>query len=223
MPNSLDRKEFMTRNGDFQIRVRRARSTILFIAPFFLAVGLHAANVVSDWNAIASTTIVKNGGKAPGGAGVWFAYSSLAVYDAVNAITGQYRPFYYQIAGPPDASVDVAAAVAAHRILVNYFPAQQAALDAQLSTSLANIVASGTARDEGTTVGEAAASALISARTGDGLEANIPYVSGSGSGRLDPDAPRLRAASDSMVGSDASVYDEVCGRLPAPSAAFPRQ
>ena len=140
----------MTRNGDFQVRVRRARSMILFTAPFFLAVGLHAANVVSDWNAIASTTIVKNAGKAPGSAGVWFTYSSLAVYDAVNAITGQYRPFYYQIAGPPDASVDVAAAVAAHRILVNYFPAQQTTLDTQLATSLANIVASGTAKDEGT-------------------------------------------------------------------------
>ena len=124
-----------------------------------------------------------------GSAGVWFTYSSLAVYDAVNAITGQYRPFYYQIAGPPDASVDVAAAVAAHRILVNYFPAQQAALDAQLSASLANIVASGTAREEGTTVGEGAASALISARTGDGLEANVPYVPGSGPGAWIPTPP----------------------------------
>jgi hypothetical protein len=179
----------MIHNGDFPVRLRRARSTIVFTAPFFLAVGLHAANVVSDWNAIASTTIVKNAGKAPGAAGVWFAYSSLAVYDAVNAITGQYRPFYYQIAGPPDASVDVAAAVAAHRILVNYFPAQQATLDTQLATSLANIVASGTARDEGAMVGESAASALISARTGDGLEANVPYVPGSGPGAWIPTPP----------------------------------
>jgi hypothetical protein len=179
----------MTRNGDFQVTVRRAHSMIVLIAPLFLAVELPAANVVSDWNAIASTTIVKNGGKAPGSAGVWFAYSSLAVYDAVNAITGKYRPFYYQIAGPADASVDVAAVVAAHRILVNYFPAQQATLDTQLSTSLANIVASGTARDEGTTVGEGAASALISARTGDGLEANITYVPGSGPGAWIPTPP----------------------------------
>jgi len=178
----------MTRNGNFPVRVWRARSTIVFAVPFFLAAGLHA-NVVSDWNAIASTTIVKNGGKAPGSAGVWFTYSSLAVYDAVNAITGQYRPFYYRVAGPPDASVDVAAAVAAHRILVNYFPAQQATLDAQLSTSLANIVASGTAVDEGTMVGEGAASALISARTGDGLEANVPYVPGSGPGAWIPTPP----------------------------------
>jgi hypothetical protein len=140
-------KEFMTRNGHLPVKVRPTRSTIVFIAPFFLAVGLHAANVVSDWNVIASTTIVKNGGKAPGSAGVWFTYSSLAVYDAVNAITGEYRPFYYQIAGPPHASVEVAAAVAAQRILVNYFPVQQATLDLQLSASLANTVASAKARE----------------------------------------------------------------------------
>jgi hypothetical protein len=218
----------MTRNGDFLVRVRRARSTILmFTAPFFLVVGLRA-NVVSDWNAIASTTIVQNAGKPPGAAAVYFAYSSLAVYDAVNAITEQYRPFYYQIAGPADASIDVAAAVAAHRILVNYFPAQQAALDTQLASSLANIVASGTAKDKGTMVGEGAASALISARTGDGLEANITYVPGSGPGAWIPTPPAfappltpwlgqmrpftMKAADDFLPGPPPSLDSETWKR-----------
>ena len=58
---------------------------------------IHAGNVVTDWNTIASTTIVTNGGKSPAASSVWFAYSSLAVYDAVNAITGQYQPFYYRV------------------------------------------------------------------------------------------------------------------------------
>ena len=44
-----------------------------------------------------------------------------------------------------------------------------------------------------------------------------------GSGRLDPDASRLRPSSDSMVGSDASVSDEVRKRFPARRAAFSRQ
>jgi hypothetical protein len=39
---------------------------------------------------------VKNGGKASATSGVWFAYTSIAVYDAVNTITGKYRPFYYR-------------------------------------------------------------------------------------------------------------------------------
>ena len=50
-------------------------------------------NVVAKSNTIAATTIVKNGGKPPCSSAIRFAYSSLAVYDAVIAITGQFRPF----------------------------------------------------------------------------------------------------------------------------------
>ena len=162
-------------------RAPRVLSSVLFTAAFFSSGEVYAANAVTDWNAIASTTIVKNGGKAPGSSAVWFAYSSIAVYDAVNAITGEYRPFYYGLKGPARASIDAAAAAAAHRVLVKYFPAQQASLDAQFATSLANI-ADSNAKDEGVAVGEAAAMALIGARVGDGLEANISYNPGSGPG-----------------------------------------
>lgn len=71
------------------------------IAPLALASALHAGNVVADWTAIGSTTIVANGGKSSPASFVWFAYSSLAMYDAVNAITSEYEPFYYRIAGLP--------------------------------------------------------------------------------------------------------------------------
>ncbi len=77
----------MRRNPEFIARVRPALSTLLFTAPIVFAMELSAANVVTDWNTVASTTIVKNAGNGPGAAGVWFAYSSIAVYDAVNAIT----------------------------------------------------------------------------------------------------------------------------------------
>jgi len=150
---------------------------------------LRAGNVVTDWNTIASTTIVKNGGKASTPSGVWFTYTSLAVYDAVNAITGQYRTFYYQGAGPHTASVEAAAAGAAHRILVNYFPGQQSDLDARFAATLSNIGADSGAKDAGVSVGEAAAAAVIAARGGDGLEANVPYVPGAGSGAWIPTPP----------------------------------
>src|SRR5262249_43834094 len=143
-------------------------------------------NVVTDWNAIASTVIVKNGGKASTPSGVWFAYTSIAVYDAVNAITGQYRTFYYQGSGPQDASIDAAAVAPAHRILVNFFPAQQGDLDARFNAALSGINADGNAKDKGATVGEAAASALIAARNGDGLEANVTYTPGTGPGAWIP-------------------------------------
>jgi hypothetical protein len=159
------------------------------------AIPLAASNVVTDWNGIASTTIVKNGGKPPSSSPVWFAYTSLAVYDAVNTITGQYRPFYYHGAAPPDASLESAAVAAAHRVLVNYFPDQQSDLDARFAASLSAIGAQAAARDAGVAVGEAAATALIAARTGDGLEANVPYVPGSGPGVWIPTPPAFASAA----------------------------
>ena len=165
------------------------------IASCVVAVSVSAGNVVTDWTQIASTAIVKNGGKAAGVSSVWFAYTSLAVYDAVNAITGQYRTFYYRGTGPQTASVEAAAAAAAHRILVTYFPEQQSDLDAKFATSLSNISADQAANDAGVSVGEAAAAALIAARSGDGLEANVPFVPGSGPGVWVPTPPALAAAA----------------------------
>src|SRR5580692_518791 len=149
---------------------------------------IHAGNVVTDWNTIASTTIVTNGVKSPPASAVFFTYTSLAVYDAVNAITGHYQPFYYRVAAPANASTSAAAVAAAHRVLVNYFPSQQTALDSQFTTSLAG-VADGGDKTAGVAVGEGAAMAIISARLGDGLEANVSYTPGSGPGAWIPTPP----------------------------------
>jgi len=43
-------------------------------------------------------------------------------------------------------------------------------------------------------VGEAAAAALITARAGDGLEANVPYTPGSGPGVWQPTPPKFTPA-----------------------------
>ncbi len=191
---------------------------LCLIAPMVLASGLHAGNVVADWNAIGSTTVVANGGKTPGASTIWFAYSSLAMYDAVNAITGDYEPFYYRIAGPSNASIDAAAVAAAHRILVNYFPAQQTALDTQFTASLAAVMGDPDAKTAGVAVGEAASMALYQrphrrrSRSQRNLHARI------GSWGLDPDTSRLRRSRDSVARSDAAVHDEI-GERPAPGSS----
>jgi hypothetical protein len=170
------------------------------VSMFVLACGtIHAGNVVTDWNTIASTAIVTNAGKNPGASAVWFAYSSLAVYDAVNAITGQHQPFYYRVAAPANASTGAAAVAAAHRVLVNYFPSQQTALDGQFTTSLAGVTDGGD-KTAGVAVGEAAAMAVINARLGDGLEANISYTPGSGSGAWIPTPPAYAAPAVPWLG-----------------------
>jgi hypothetical protein len=155
--------------------MRNARFVALLIFVAALCTGtLRAQNVVTDWNAIASTTIVKNGGKPSGAGSVWFAYAAIASYDATNAIDHRFHPLYYFGSAPDGASKEAAVVAAAHRVLVNYFPTQQATLDQEFSTSLASIQASTDANSEGVAVGEASAAALIAARTGDGLEATVP-------------------------------------------------
>src|SRR6202051_3363572 len=178
-PSASDRKfrdsRRATKKGTNQMKKFRL-TLVLCTALLPQALPLAAGSVVTDWNTIASTTIVKNGGKPPSSSPIWFAYASLAVYDAVNAITGQYRPFYYHGAAPQSASVEAAAVAAAHRVLASYFPDQQNDLDARFTASLSAIGADPAARDAGVAAGEAAAASLIAARTGDGLEANVPYT-----------------------------------------------
>jgi len=170
------------------------RSLTMLLATLLAGIAVEAQNVVTDWNAIASTTIVAKGGKGPAPSFVWLAYSSIAVYDAVNAIHGQFQPFYYHGTAAPGASDDAAAVAAAHRILLHYFPAQQLTLDMQFAASLNKVNASPDAKLAGIAVGEAAAAALIAARTGDGLEANVPYTPGSGPGVWQPTPPKFAPA-----------------------------
>ena len=148
----------------------------------FASTGLQAQNVVIDWNRIASTTIVTNVKQSSAVSGVWFAYVHLAVYDAVNAIDHRYQPYLFTTDAPDGASKDAAAVAAAHRVLANYFPAQQASLDAQFASSLAAISDTPANISAGVAVGEQAAQALIAARSHDGLLANVPYVPPVGPG-----------------------------------------
>jgi hypothetical protein len=178
----------------------RLRVPVLLAVTALTSVESRAQNAVTDWTAIASTTIVANGGKPSATSAVWFAYTSIAVYDAVNAFHREFQPFYYKGRAPRGASAEAAAVVAAHRVLVTYFPAQQSVLDAQLDDSLGRIIATPEAKMAGTAVGEAAAGALISARAGDGLEASVPYEPGSGPGVWQPTPPRFAPALTPWLG-----------------------
>src|SRR5438270_13638454 len=102
------------------------RFPLLSVAVVLTCTTASAQNVITDWDTIASTTIVNNAGTPPGAAGIWFAYSGIAVYDAVNAVHGHpFQPFYFRGFAPRFASDQAAAVAAAHRVLVHYFPDQQ--------------------------------------------------------------------------------------------------
>ena len=121
-------------------------------------------DVVLQWNEIAITTI---GAQPPFPSSRFMAMVSLAVFDAVNAITGRYEPYLEGIAAPGDTSTEAAAITAAHGVLKAFFPAAGDSLDRQRDGSLASIP-DGPAKGNGIAVGEAAAAAMIAERTGDG-------------------------------------------------------
>jgi hypothetical protein len=130
---------------------------------------------VINWNRIARRTAVQVAGLSPAHAYIYFSYTQAAVYNAVVAIEGGYQPYKLDLARRPDASVDAAVAAAAHDVLVHYFPAQQAALDADYTASLAAI-SDGAAKSDGIEVGQDAAAGIIALRQGDGLEVDIGFV-----------------------------------------------
>ncbi len=130
---------------------------------------------VTAWNAIMLRTVITVGQQSPPPSFVYATYVQTAVYNAVVAIEGGYQPYKSNIARHPGASVDAAVATAAHKVLVHYFPLQQAALDTDYSTFMANI-SDGTAKTEGIDVGNSAADELIALRAGDGLNADVGFI-----------------------------------------------
>lgn len=120
-------------------------------------------DVVLQWNEIAVTTI---GAQAPFPSTRFMATVQLAVFEAVNAISGKYEPYLGGIFAPASASKQAAAITAAHDVLKAFFPAA-GDLDPQRDAYLASIP-DGQAKADGITVGQAAAVAMILERTGDG-------------------------------------------------------
>ena len=137
----------------------------LMLGLLFGSVGARA-DVVLDWNAIAVNTAVANN-QSPFAQARYAAIVQLAVFEAVNSITHHYQPYLGTITAPPDASPDAAAIEAAYLVLSTYFPASQASLYADRTTSLLTIP-DGPAKIDGIATGDAAALAMIALRANDG-------------------------------------------------------
>src|SRR5260370_35885103 len=176
------------------------RFTLSLTITVLMAISGSAQNVVVQWNAIASTTIVTNAKEASVASGVWFAYVHLAAFDAVNAIDHRFQPYLFSANPPAGANKDAAAVAAAHRILVNYFLSQQTTLDTQYAASVAAISDTAANISAGLAVGGASARALITARANDGLLANVPYTPPVGPGFWLPTPPAFGAAITPWLG-----------------------
>ncbi|HET6533650.1 MAG TPA: vanadium-dependent haloperoxidase [Actinoplanes sp.] len=164
-------------------------ATTPLINPVPATAGARAeATVITRWNAAAERTVFTENNTPIPPSVVYFGYVSLAVYDAVVAIEGGYRPYLRQPRADRRASIEAAAATAAHHVLIHYFPASAANLDADLAASLAD-VGDGWRKTAGQRVGAGAAARLIAARTGDGLNADIRLTTTPAPGVWRPTPP----------------------------------
>jgi hypothetical protein len=148
------------------------------------------ADVVLDWNVIAVNTAIANG-QNPFAQARSAAIVQLAVFESVNAITGEYHPYLGTIVAPPGASADAAAIEAAFRVLSTYFPGSGLILNADRANSLLSIP-DGQAKIDGIATGEAAALAMIALRTNDGSsppQFKIPGPAVPGEWQATPSCP----------------------------------
>src|SRR6188768_1752882 len=99
--------------------------TLVTATPVAAKPPVPAANpaVITFWNEVTVTTV-----SAPAGPTnfPYFAFAHLAMYNAVVGITGEYEMYWWDKHAPTGASPEAAAAAAAHRVLITYFPAQAA-------------------------------------------------------------------------------------------------
>jgi hypothetical protein len=127
---------------------------------------LPPGNTAQQWNKIAEDSVIAAGAFQNEGL-IYMAYVSAAVYDAVVAIEGGYAPYALRIEASPNASVDAAVIEASYRTLRYYLPSQAVPLDAFYAEALAAID-DGSPKEDGRSVGQAAATAIIEARADDG-------------------------------------------------------
>jgi hypothetical protein len=131
--------------------------------------------VITDWNAIAESTVTGDATKPPVEAILYMAFVHAAVYDAVVGIDGRYAPYRFHAHAPHRASAQAAAVAAAHKILVTYSPYAQAKLDSDYAASLAQLP-DGKGKRRGVAFGTRVAENLIRLRDGDGRNAPILFT-----------------------------------------------
>jgi hypothetical protein len=152
-------------------------------------------NVVLQWNRVIEQTI--RSGVHPS-ATIFpvrpYAMVHAAMFDAVNSIDKSYTPYLIEVDAYPGASIDAAAATAAHGVLVGLYPTRQAVFDAELARSLAGIPENQARL--GMIVGRIVAARMLDFRSNDGWNVTPPpYVLPPTPGNWQPTPPAFSPAT----------------------------
>src|SRR5262245_60153198 len=152
---------------------------------------------ITEWSITASSAATASA-MAPLRTPITFAILHLAMYDAVNAIGGDRKPYMVTVNVSQPASAEAAAVEAGYRILLAEFPGQQSMLESKYNELRAGVPDSA-AKSNGAAVGNAVARQLLALRANDGRNVTIPYVPGSGPGAWVPTPPGFLAATTAFL------------------------
>jgi hypothetical protein len=165
----------------------------LLLSGAFCVASAARADVVTDWNATAVTTVQALGPSTPIQARA-LAIVHLAMFDAANAIDRRYESYATPLKAPPGASLDAAAATAAYEVLLRMIPLQKAVLDAALADSLKGL-AEGPATQDGAALGRQAAEQILAMRRDDGADGKVQYTPGNSPSDWRPTPPAFQPAA----------------------------
>jgi hypothetical protein len=152
-------------------------------------------DVVLRWNRVLMET-VRTPGQHPATIMPVRSYAMMhaAIFDAVNSIDGTYTAYLTDIPGSKSASIDAAAAQAAHGVLVGLYPTRASVFDAELAASLEGIDAY--RAQQGIRVGQRVAIQMLAVRANDGWNVTPPsYTLPSTPGNWQPTPPANSAAT----------------------------
>jgi hypothetical protein len=171
---------------------RQGVHTLLLGAMAAGALAAHA-DVVTDWNETALLAI-KTDETPPPPAARALAILHTAMYDAVNGISRTHAP--YLVRGQPGAkaSAEAAALAAAHLVLAQLYPVQQARFDAAYRQARA---AMGDTPEQlaGLAWGELVANTVLAARANDGSAGTVSNAPGTDPGARQQRHRRLHRPS----------------------------
>ena len=151
--------------------------------------GLVATDVVGQWNRVIRQAVTTPGAHPATVMQVRsYAMVHAAMFDAVNSIDGGHTAYLTDVPGSKNASIEAAAAQAAHDVLAGLYPSLIAVFDAELETSLVGIESY--RAQQGIRVGQIVAERMLAARANDGWNVTPPaYSLSNAPGNWQPTPP----------------------------------
>ncbi|MDB6116418.1 MAG: repeat-associated core domain protein [Verrucomicrobiaceae bacterium] len=152
------------------------RHLAVVVSAVYAASALPArAEMLLDWNTQAINAIQANSTDVAQ-ASRDLALMSTAIYDAINGIDGGFTAYFVQGSGPSGASMEAAAASAAKTVLEALYPSMGSSFTTLYADQLSTI-GNGQAKTDGINWGSQVATAILTARAGDGASnaATTPY------------------------------------------------